>query len=539
MAGSSRRAFLQRSLALGIGAPSLAAVLAACTGDEGTRAGNAPVPARPAGATRRHTGQIVVATLDDPPQQAKQALARAYRKHQPGVQIVWETRTTTPTAYASWLSSQLGQASVGPDIVSGNSAPLFRGFVDLDEYRAQVNPYTGRPWEDDYNFGLYRELNTVGERTVIGTDGARPFWYYNKDIFGQVGIEPPTTWSALVSACAKLRAARQVPIATTFGEVLPEWFASIYFDQYHDEWVEKVRAQPGDWNWDPELDDGFEFDSSNPLLHASYTFSPQRFYKALKDKDKTVRFDTPAVAEVIANLTRVFPRYALDDFFLATERYTPFLLGKTAMMVDGAWSLSALHQDLQAISPQRGTQLGIDENQVKPFEWDVFAFPEMRSPLVQSEVRQPEGTAGTYLCAVKKGPAHTEMVMDFLMFWMSKPGFAAFVQGQADAGQLMPMGPSMVRGVQYPTDIQNLLAKLDQKGVVGPAYGTFWANGAGGATTQGFRSLFISALQGRIDSLEYATQLQKHVQRNLDDLLKAAGLTEADIANPARRPSLV
>ena len=97
----------------------------------------------------------------------------------------------------------------------------------------------------------------------------------------------------------------------------------------------------------------------------------------------------------------------------------------------------------------------------------------------------------------------------------------------------------MVRGVQYPTDIQNLLAKLDPKGVVGPAYGSFWVNGAGGSTTQGFRSLFISAIQGRIDSLEYATQLQKHVQRNLDDLLKAAGLTEADIANPARRPSLI
>ena len=539
MPASSRRAFLQRSLALGIGAPSLVSVLAACTGGEGSRPDNASVPARPAGATRRFTGQIVVATLDNPPDEAKQALARAYQKQQPGVKIVWQTTNTTPSAYASWLSGQLGRSSVGPDIVSGNSAPLFRGFVDLDEYRAQINPYTGRAWEDDYNFALYRELNDVGERTVMGTDGARPFWYYNKDIFGQVGIEPPATWNALVSACAKLRAARKVPISTTFDGVLPEWFASIYFDQYHDSWVEKVRVQPGDWNWDPELDDGFEFDTRNPLLHASYTYSPQRFYRALKDKDKTVRFDTPAVAEVIANLARVFPKYAIADFILAKDRYQPFLLGKTAMLVDGAWSLSALHQDLQGMTPERAVQLGVDDHLVKPFEWDVFDFPAMNGPLVQSKVRSPEGTAGTYLCAVDKGPARTEMVMDFLMFWMSKPGFAAFVQGQADAGQLTPRGPSMVRGVQYPTDIQNLLAKLDPKGVVGPAYGSFWVNGAGGSTTQGFRSLFISAIQGRIDSLEYATQLQKHVQRNLDDLLKAAGLTEADIANPARRPSLI
>jgi hypothetical protein len=147
--------------------------------------------------------------------------------------------------------------------------------------------------------------------------------------------------------------------------------------------------------------------------------------------------------------------------------------------------------------------------------------------------------SGDYLCAVDKDPSRTEMVMDFLMFWISKPGFSAFVQGQAEARELAPQGPALVTGVEYPKDLQDLVDKVKQKGIVGPAYGSFWVNGAGGKTSDGLQGLFISALQGTIDTLDYATRVQKYVQSNFPQLLRLASLTEADIANPARRPSVI
>ena len=536
MSGSSRRAFLARSLALGVGAPSLATMLAACSGDDGEQSGDQPIEARPAGSTTRYKGRIVVATVQNPPAEAQRALTAAYRKQQPGVDIVWETKDYGPSsAYGTWLSSQLAGSKVRPDIVSGNHAPLFRRYVNLDEYREQVNPYTGRRWDDDYEFALYRDLNVRGERTVIGTESVHLYWYYNKEIFSQVGVEPPTNWNQLIAVCAKLKAARQVPIATNFDYIVPEWFASMYFDQFHTGWVNSVRAQPGDWNWDPELDDNFEYDVEDPRLHAGYTFSPQRFYRGLKEK--TLRFDTPAMVELITNFSRVFPQYSTDDFFARTDQYTPFLQGTTAMMVDGSWSLPLLRKDLEAISPERLQQLGIAEASVKPIEWDVFEFPSMRGPLVQADVRPPESMTGNYLGVVDKSPERTEMVMDFLMFWASKPGYSAFLQGQSESAQAPPpRGPAMVDGVQYPKEIQDSFSKVQQKGVVGPSYGGFWVNGAGGTSRQDLRNLFVSALQRRIDPQEYATKLQKYVQVNYPRLLRQANLTDADVENPSRRP---
>ncbi len=538
MSGSSRRAFLARSLALGVAAPSLASLVAACSGDEGGGPGDKSTQPRPADPTRRFTGKVVVATLQNPPVEARRALSEAYRKHQPGVEIVWDTKDHGTTgAYATWLGGQLTGSRIGPDIVSGNFAPAFRSYVNLDEYRAQINPYTGRPWDQDYAFSLYRDLNARGERTVVGTEGVHLLWYYNKDVFAQVGIEPPKTWNEVIAVSRKLKAARQIPLVANFDYIVPQWFSSIYFDQFHSGWSNSVRAQPGDWNWDPELDDSFEFDAENPRLHASYTFSQQRFFRGLKEK--TLRYDTPAMVEIITNFTKVFPQFSTTDFFARTDQYTPFLQGKAAMMVDGAWSLPLLRQDLEGIPLKRLQKLGIAEASVKPFEWDVFEFPPMRGPLVQADVRVPEGTTGNYLCAIDKNADRTEMVMDFFMFWISKAGYSAYSQGLADAKSLPPRGPAMVKGIQYPKEVQDLFDKVEQKGVLGPAYGDFWVNGVGGPTGKGLKDLFVSALQRKLDPQEYATKLQKYVTLNYPQMLRTVGLSDADIETPARRPRSV
>jgi raffinose/stachyose/melibiose transport system substrate-binding protein len=538
MSGSSRRTFLARSLALGLGASSLASLAASCTDAEGTGSAEKPIVPKSAASTKRFKGRIVVATLQNPAPQAQQALARAYRRQQPGVEIVWDTRDyTDPTAYAAWLDSQLSSGPIRPDIVSGSYVPAFRRYVDLDEYRAQVNPYTGHRWDDDFDFETYRNLNTRGERTEVTTETAHLYWFYNRDLLAGVDAEPPTTWDELVDVCGRLRAAGHLPVSATFGSIMPGWMSSTYFDQFHDEWISTVQAQPGDWNWDPELDAKFRYRADNPRVHATYTYSPQRFYRGLKDK--VLRFDTPEMVDLVTGLSRVFPRFAPADFFTGTDQYRRFLLGQAAMMVDGSWSLPTLQRDLEEPTPQRLAELGIEQASVQPFEWDVFEFPPMVSPLAREDVRPTEEGGGTSICAVDKGPEQTEMVMDFLMFWLSKPGFTAFTEARVEADDLRPSGPTLVAGVAYPKEIEDLFDRVEQRGIVAPAYGGFWLNGAGGEAAADLRGLFVALLQGDVKAEAYTRRVQQYVQRNYPTLLRLAHLTDDDVANPARRPVAV
>lgn len=536
MSGSSRRAFLARTLALGASAPTLASLLAACTGDDDPGSDDRPPRRQPAGSTKRFSGQIVIATRYNPSQRARQALAAAYRRHQPDVKLVWETDDyPDSTSYARWLDQQLAVNNVRPDIVSGNYAPTFRRYVNLDEYRAHVNPYTGRAWGDDYDFALYPEVDARGERTSIGTEAAHLCFYYNKDIFAEVGVEPPSNWNELLAVCAKLHAARRKPLSMSFDPAVTTWMSAVYFDQYHDAWVDTVRAQPGDWCWNPELDEKFEYDSKDPRLHTRYTFNPQRFYQGLKDR--TLRFDTPAMLDLVTNLTKLLPRYATADFFAGSSPYTPFLRGQTAMLVDGAWAMYQLARDLDGLTPGRLQQLGLQDDTVEPFEWDVFDFPPMRGPLVQSELRPFEGTTGNHLSVVDKGPDHTEMVMDFLMFWVSEEGYSAFLEGETKANALAPQGPLLVSDVTYQKDVEALFAKVRPRGSLAPAYGSFWVLGAGGRSTVDLRNHFVSVLQRKLDPQDYATKLQQYVESHLDEMVREAGLSEEDVANPARRPA--
>lgn len=537
MAGSSRRTFLARSLAWGVGASSLASFVSSCTNAGGTGPDDKPVVPKSAATTKRFKGRIVVATMQNPSAQAREALTRAYRRHQPGVEIVWDTREhTDPESYAGWLNAQLSSGPIRPDIVSADHAPGSRPYVDLDEYRAQVNPYTGRRWDDDYDFETYRHVDDRGERTAIGTETSHLYWFYNKDLFAAADADPPTTWDELVAVCAKLQTAKHLPISSTFSSI-PQWLSSIYFDQFHDDWIGTVRAQPGDWNWDPELDAKFRARYDDPGIHATYTYSPQRFYRGLKDR--TLRFDTPEMTDLVSGLSRVFPRFAPAGFFTGTNHYRPFLQGQAAMMVDGSWSLPTLQRDLEELTPARAEELEIPPASVQPFEWDVFEFPPMVSPLARADVRPTEIVGGTSICAVDKDPAHTEMVMDFLMFWLSKPGFTVFTQGQAEAGELRPAGPTLVAGVQYPKEIEDAFARVEQQGIVAPAYGRFWLDGAGGTTGGDLQSLLMTLLRGDIEERVYVKRLQQYVQRSYPTLLRMAHLTDDDVANPSRRPVAV
>lgn len=531
--GPSRRQVLTAAGAF-LALPAVGLV-AGCSDDGQGGFGSTPRPRRTEPTKKRFSGRLVIGIIQDPPEAAKRALTEGYRRHQPDVEIVWETKDFGGVDnYVNWLGTQLAAGNIRPDIVSGNYVPTFSGYVNFDEYRDAVNPYTGNPWSEDMDFRSGRELNVWAQRYLMATQSFHVNWFYNKELFDQAGVEPPATWDEFVDVCERLRSKGITPISANYQWQVPQWLTEIYFDQYHVDWVETVRAREGDWNYDPEIDGSFEFDPNEPDIHSLYTYSPQRFYGGIAKGD--LRFDTPSVTELVANLARVFPRSATKDFYVLTDAYTPFLQQQTAIMLGGTGDLGTLSRDLAELTPERLKELGIKPGSVRPFEWGVFENPAMEGDLVKCKPRSVESSSGEYLSVIDKNAEQRALAVDFCMFWLSSAGYSPYLDAQIESGEFVASGPCRVRGVEYPQDVQERFEMVQLMGNAEVLYNQFWTAGPDQETRTDLRNLLKQALDGRVTPREYANQLQAYVQDNLDRMLESSSLTRGDIDNPARRP---
>ncbi|GCE29502.1 hypothetical protein KDA_49860 [Dictyobacter alpinus] len=518
----SRREFLEL-----LGAGTAVSMLASCEG--------ANKPTTQLKTSNELSGQLVVSIVgNNIDKNTQQALTNAYRQHRPNVQVIWEIPNATGADYPTWLGTQLASGSIRPDIVSGNYVPTFRNYVNFDAYRKMTNPLTHSSWDQTLNWDFFIQRNGQGARIMLPTRSVHIMWFYNKDLFARANVMPPTNWSEFVAVCAKLKGAGITPLSINFSYQLPQWVTEIYFDQYHIDWIDKVRAQPGDWNYDPALDGTFKLDPHDPNIHLKYTYNQQRFLRGVRDG--VLRFDTPAVAEIIKNLSQIFPKYATSDLFVTTDTYTPFLQQKTAMTIDGTWNLPSLQNDLQSLSPDRLKELKIPAGSVKPFAWGSFENPPMQGSLINSPVRSVESASGEYLSIVKKNQQQVNLTVDFLMFWTSKPGYQPFNDTYAKNSSYSPGGPLQVRDVQDPVKYQQLFSKVKQTGNAEASYNGEWLSWQGGNIQRDVQNLYKQALQGRISPQNFGTALQKYVTDNFDDILKQYQLTNTDLDNPARQP---
>lgn len=525
----NRRRFLRLS-----GGMAGAMALAACapaptmlpTPESGAAAGD---------AAEQLAGELVISIAAEVPDEAQQALAEAYKMVRPNVDIIWEMPNLDAGEYPQWLGTQLAAGNVRPDIVSGNYFKNFDDYVNFDRYRTLTNPHTGNQWDNDLDWDAWRELNAQGEIIARSLRSVHTYWFYNKEIFSEVGVEPPTTWEEFADVSAQLADAGYTPIGANYIWQVPQWLAAIYFDQYHLDWIETVRAQPGDWNYDPNIDGEFEYDPSDPFIHSKYTYNIQRFYKGLLDGE--LRFDTPQIADLVRNKATLFPEYTTEDFFIIGDPYPPFLQQQVAMMCNGTWVIPVILRDMESLSPERLEELGIENLDVSAFEWGTFENPSMTGELVDAPAKAVESAPGPYLSIIEKNQQQVDLALDFLMFWTSVAGYQPFLDGQVASGEFAPAGPLLVRDVEEPPEYAELWQDLEFTGNAEVNYNNFWtsASGAGDYRTD-LRNLYKSALEGDLSPEAYAEELQAYVEENLEGIVEQAGLTMEDVRNPAKQP---
>jgi len=507
-------------------APTVAPAAPAESAGAAATATEAPVSQAP--------GEVVISLNgENIPKDPMNLMSEAFQDTFPDVEIVWEFPNLGAGDYPQWLGTQVAAGDIRPDVVSGNYLSSYNGYVNLDQYRKTVNPFTGNPWDQDLQWEALRGKNAKGERIMVHMRSVHTYWFYNQEIFDQISAAPPTTWDEFLSVNDALMTAGHTPMSINYIWQAPQWLAEIYFDQYHVDWVEVVRAQPGDWNFEPDKDGIFEFDPKDPFIHEKYTYNIQRFFNGIQEG--TLRFDTAEVADLANNMAKMFPEYATEDFFVISDAYAPFLQQQTAIMSNGTWSIPTMIRDMESISPERLEQLKI-ETDISPFAWSTFENPSMMTSLVKTSAKAVESAPGPYLSIINKNQEQVDRSLAVVMFFSTAPGFSLWNEGLRQANEFSPAGPLLVNNMQDPPEIQELWDQLTFTGNAETNYNGFWTSAGGGDFQTDLRNLFKNVLEETITPDEYATQLQAYITDNFEGIVGRINLTMDDIRNPAREP---
>jgi len=194
---------------------------------------------------------------------------------------------------------------------------------------------------------------------------------------------------------------------------------------------------------------------------------------------------------------------------------------------------------MTSLSDARREALKISKDtKIEPFEWGTFENPSMTDPEVQRTARAVESSAGPYCGLVQKDQAQTDMAMDFMMFWYSPVGQQIACDALIAGKTFTPSGPPFVKDVKLPEEYTKMFSQVQFLGNAEIGWNTFVRLGKGGGQLyQGSETLFADCLQKKVTPPDFAKQLGKMVVDNFGEILAGANLTDADIANPERKPA--
>ena len=172
---------------------------------------------------------------------AFQQLADAYQKANPGILIKF---STTPVPDNDTMVRVKAAAGELFDIywaqADSLNSTLPKGVAtDLAPYFRQPNPYIpgNTAWQDVMNKAVLAETTAPGGAVYeLSGDQVAYTIFYNKDLFKKAGvIREPTTWSELVAAARKIKAAGIEPMHAV--PAYPWWSHHFMTDLYSTDYV--------------------------------------------------------------------------------------------------------------------------------------------------------------------------------------------------------------------------------------------------------------------------------------------------------------
>ncbi len=493
--------------------------------------------------------KIIISTITSQgAQEGWEAVAKAYHELHPNVNVVIDLKALD--GYDQWLANVFANNdTTDVDIVSINYAGGSQEgkYINWADYAEMDSPYSDGIWKDQYQYEMQTILPGTGAQERVNLDTTQVMWFYNQDIFNEVGVEPPTTWDEMIDVCEKIQAAGYQPIAmpgdyASFYSGTMGWLSQVYSDQTTRTTIDIWRSQPGDYTYDPDLDDDWKLDLTDPWNDdtTKVTRNPVRFYKALADGVYTP--DTVGMHTVWTNFAKVFPKYAGGDAMFGTNgdgAQTLFYQGKAAMFVNTGAFIVSFANNMKAVKNSEKIEIteGTAVDDVSIFNLGSFAMPSMEGEGIEAQARTIEVAQG-FLGAVSKSQAHDDLVADFMMYYSSAEGMGIFLNAAIAAG-FAPNGPSLVYGVEYPEEIANAFSNIKYIGNCQKRYGYSIARGLDNLP-ESYREFYNNAyeyLTGSISVDEYLVKQTNNFNTYLDDALAKAKISRADLENPDAEPA--
>ncbi|MEA4888848.1 MAG: extracellular solute-binding protein [Clostridiaceae bacterium] len=484
--------------------------------------------------------------------EAWEAVAKAYEAINQKVDVVVDLKPSE--GYDTWIKNMFGTESPEADLVAINLAgPAAKDkAINFMEYATDVSTYSGKPWNEQFNFEMQTKDLAQNEWTNISLESVQVLWCYNKDLFAKAGAKVPTTWDELIAACEKLQAAGIQPIAcpgdfNSFWAMQMGWLAQIYADQTTRSMLDVYKAHDGDYCYDPDIDGIFKLDISDPFNDDSWKVNQNivRAFKAISDG--TYKADSDGMKTVWANFAKVFPKYAGGEAFFGTTDALPlFYQGKAAMYIDGAWRLPSFKRDMDKLAAGEDVSGADTDGDGKPdpiegvqkFELGTFNMPSMAGAGIEAKARTIEVAVG-FLGAVKKEKAHDDLVVDFLMFYSSKDGYSAYMKAGLE-NDWTPNGPPLVNDVELPAEYAAMFDNLSFIGNCQKGYGQMMARGAPGDVQESLREWYGYSqefLSGDITIDQWAADHKANVAKYLDTAMTNSKVQKSDLDNPQNAPT--
>ena len=475
------------------------------------------------------------------------AVADAYTTMHPNVEVVIDLKPVD--GYAEWIQTVFTTEGTEVDIANVNLAGAVKSGKTINylEYLYNDSPYSDGTWADQFNTEAQVRDIARDEMDSLSLESVQVLWFYNADIFDEVGVQPPTTWAEFVAVCEKLEAAGYQPISiagdyNSFWSGAMGWLAQIYADQTTRSLINTYRAQEGDYCFDPDVDGVWAYDANDPYNDDSYKVNQNtvRMFKAIKDGTYTA--DTEGMRTVWNSFAEIFPKYAGGDNFFGTSDAVPmFYQGKAAIMVDGGWRLINFKNDMAKLVSGEEIKSGdVAIEGVQQFRLGTFNMPSMEGAGIEAKARTIEVPTG-FLGCIKKDKAHDDAVMDLLMYFSSAEGQGKFLAAGLEVGYV-PNGPSLVYGVELPTDIAESFANLSFIGNCQKGYGQKLARGMSGsagdidASYRAFYDYSYNFLTGKIGIEDWIAAHQKNILTYLPEAMSTSGVSDADLENPQNAP---
>ena len=502
---------------------------------------------------------ITISVQESPASKAGwEAVAAGYEALNPNADVVVDLKPDE--GYSDWVKT-IGADYMNNtvDIVSINlvSDRKEGQTINWNEYMEDVNPYDadGKIWKETFSYNSQSKSSIDGSFDALSAFSVQVKWFYNADIFEEVGVTAPKTWDEFVDICAKIYDAGYQPLAiegdyNSFYAMRMGWLSQMYADQTTRTQLEITRAQPGDYCYDPDVDGKFVLDLTDPWNDdsANVNINNVRFWAAVADG--TLSANTPGTVAVWENFKKLWPKYAGGDAFFGTTDAMPlFYQGKAAITVHvGGFGLT-LANNFKKIEAGESLTTGSGEDAeviegAKVFKVGSFNMPSMTNPsgkfgpdeIFQAPARTIEVATG-FLGAFSRSAEQDAHCVDFMMYYFSAQGMSKYIDAFLANGGSVD-GPNLVYGVEYPAEVAASFEGSEFIGNCQKQKCQAFARGLADnqESTRRFYELAQQCLTDQITCEDYARLMAEQHLQYMDEAM-GTSISRSDLENPANEPT--